>query len=436
MKNNKYNTEEIFKNKFENFTATPPANTWEGIEKGLKKKSFLKFSFTNFNIFTLGALLIVGVAGASLLFPNDNDTSLINKIDEKSLITENLTHVETGELNKIIQEQKQGEPKTVEYKKAVIIAAYQLSSNKTNENLPKLTSEKEINEVYTKLIEPLTTEIKPTAGNVEKEIKSVLTPHADFSANLNKGCAPLSIKLTNNSVNMQVVVWDFGDGRTSNALNPEILYKESGEHTITLTVTNEGFKSTLSQTIYVFELPKAEFTVHNEKRLTPNTKLQITNNSQNADSYSWNFGNNGTSTERNPEFAYANRGNYQLTLKAISAEGCVSEVSKRIRLGSLNAPTGFRPNASGAGSGEWVSSTRPQNNIFRPVLTEQPDKYKLQVFNKRGHLIFESTEYNTGWNGYIKDKIVPNLSVYIWKCSGRYSDGTSFSGSGDVTAIH
>ncbi|MCE7955919.1 MAG: PKD domain-containing protein [Bacteroidetes bacterium CHB6] len=50
--------------------------------------------------------------------------------------------------------------------------------------------------------------------------------------------------------------------------------------------------------------------------------MNFTNNSTNAVSYLWNFGNGNTSTQANPTYTYYGAGNFTATLIATNSNGC------------------------------------------------------------------------------------------------------------------
>lgn len=66
-------------------------------------------------------------------------------------------------------------------------------------------------------------------------------PLADFEADTVTGYAPYKIIFTDTSLNTATptsYLWNFGDGQTSTAKNPEHTYSEHGIYTVTLTVSN------------------------------------------------------------------------------------------------------------------------------------------------------------------------------------------------------
>ncbi|WP_298666605.1 PKD domain-containing protein, partial [uncultured Methanofollis sp.] len=66
-------------------------------------------------------------------------------------------------------------------------------------------------------------------------------PVADFVTNVteNRGMAPLAVQFTDNSTGFPTAWdWDFGDGAKSVEQNPTHVYENTGDYTVTLTVTN------------------------------------------------------------------------------------------------------------------------------------------------------------------------------------------------------
>ncbi len=62
--------------------------------------------------------------------------------------------------------------------------------------------------------------------------------------------------------------------------------------------------------------PIASFTVPTQKLVAPAT-VTFTNTTPKADSYAWEFGDGGSSTEASPTYTYNHSGNYTVTLKAV-----------------------------------------------------------------------------------------------------------------------
>jgi gliding motility-associated-like protein len=71
--------------------------------------------------------------------------------------------------------------------------------------------------------------------------------------------------------------------------------------------------------------------------------------------------------------------------------------------------------------------------VFFPYTSGVTD-YHLQIFNRWGELIFESTELKTGWDGYFKGKLCQQ-DGYVWKADVKFFDGREYHKTGSVTLL-
>lgn len=103
-------------------------------------------------------------------------------------------------------------------------------------------------------------------------------------------------------------------------------------------------------------------------------------------------------------------------------------------VGSIDFPTAFKWNRNGPNGGYWDQSI-VEDNIFRPFCRNIA-KYNLRIYNRNGFLVYESSQVEKGWDGYLENGEVAYQGVYIWKATGLFIDGTPFSKIGDVTFLH
>lgn len=194
--------------------------------------------------------------------------------------------------------------------------------------------------------------------------------------------------------------WNFGDGSPASiASNPSHTYPGKGPFTVTLRATSAFgcTHDTLKVLDAFYDKPVASFTV------SPDTLCQGTDNvftdlSSPADSirsWSWNFGDGGTSAVGNPSKRYNQPGNYTVGLTVTSKAGCVSDVftdkvivylQPVIDAGpSFVVPQGtvikFNPRANDSTvlSFNWSPPLGLSNaNTLRPTLTAMRDEtYRL-----------------------------------------------------------
>ncbi|MEO0724788.1 MAG: PKD domain-containing protein, partial [Bacteroidota bacterium] len=141
---------------------------------------------------------------------------------------------------------------------------------------------------------------------------------ADFISTEAMGCAPLEVKFIDLSEGEPTSwSWQFpgGNPATSTEQNPTVMYNEPGTYDVTLTVMANGETDviTMENMVQILPLPVAAFTA----TLAPGESSPvITNLSQNATGYFWDFGNGETSMEENPSVTYDEPGTYTITLSA------------------------------------------------------------------------------------------------------------------------
>lgn len=152
---------------------------------------------------------------------------------------------------------------------------------------------------------------------------TMAAPVANFSATPISGTAPLLVTLTDTSAGtVSSRFWDLGDGATSTAQSVVKTYNSAGSYNVKLTVSNAGGGSVKSQTISVTATaPTANFTASPNSGVAPLPVTFSNSSTGTIVSYSWNFGDNTTSTEQNPAHTYANAGAYTVTLTATGPSG-------------------------------------------------------------------------------------------------------------------
>lgn len=181
--------------------------------------------------------------------------------------------------------------------------------------------------------------------NTFTQTVTILTPPtAGFSASPISGCGPLTVQFTNgSSANATSYSWSFPGGTpaSSTAQNPSVTYATPGNYSVTLTVSNGAGSNTSTQTNYITVNPgpTAGFTSS-----TSGATATFTNTSVNAATYSWDFGDNSSSTTQNPAHTYANDGTYTVTLTATGPCGIATFTQTVVIITSPNA--GFTANTT------------------------------------------------------------------------------------------
>ena len=157
-------------------------------------------------------------------------------------------------------------------------------------------------------------------------------PDAQFRGYPTSGTVPLTVSFTDLSTGDPATwQWEFGDGSVSNEKHPEHTYSAPGEYTVTLTVENPFGVSTELREKYirVYEKPiplKAAFMGEPTSGKEPLT-VQFTDLSAGEPmTWLWNFGDEGTSAEKNPIHVYTKAGVYTVFLTVSRGEDVSSEI--------------------------------------------------------------------------------------------------------------
>lgn len=130
-------------------------------------------------------------------------------------------------------------------------------------------------------------------------------------------------------------------------------------------------------------------------------EASFVNNSENAASYWWSFGDGITSYEYSPLHVYDSAGTYTVTLVGMDS-GCLDtmKVTFTIEPTGLNVPNVFTPNGDGA------------NDVFE--IKNLPQGAIVNIYNRWGVLIFESNSPNNYWDGRTKSGTQVPGGVYYF----------------------
>ncbi len=130
--------------------------------------------------------------------------------------------------------------------------------------------------------------------------------NVDFEVSVN--CAGYETDfIITDARNVELAEWDFGDGNTSDEINPQHTYENAGDYTIRLFVTDICKITTpVVREITVYPPPIANATT--DQTVCPSTTFQITGNSvENSDSIVWSSNSGGFSppnTEQDSTLLY------------------------------------------------------------------------------------------------------------------------------------
>jgi len=200
------------------------------------------------------------------------------------------------------------------------------------------------------------------------DVPDPVVPTADFSTSVTSGYAPLTVQFTDLSENAVSRSWDIDDDGIVDSTNKSFVhvYQNSGNYTARLTVSNDNGTDSKTQDIVVTKftiLPVADFSANVTSGYAPLSVL-FTDKSQNATSWSWDIGSDGTVESTNASFVYVftNPGTYPVSLTAINENGTSPAKTATITVTEESSSSGGGSHHSSGGGGGG-GSPEPQTNV-------------------------------------------------------------------------
>ena len=273
-------------------------------------------------------------------------------------------------------------------------------------------------------------------------------------------------------------LWDFGDGTTSNELNPSHQYATSGTYTVILTAFNDCGQTSIIQNLNAMTTPVASFYSDVSAGCAPLTVQFFNNSSTNTEAVEWYFtgGMPAVSTNENPVVVFEEPGFYEVVLIAFNQQGTdTSAIPTTIQVegppvAGFNTTVNildvnFSNTSLGATNGfNWDFGDGATSSQVNPMHSYQADgqyTVTLTANNECGESIFSQTisvggfpfaGFGASFNNPCAPVVVQfedqssgqNLSSYFWEFEGG-TPATSLSsnplvtytqpGSYDVTLI-
>jgi beta propeller repeat protein len=141
---------------------------------------------------------------------------------------------------------------------------------------------------------------------------------ASFSNNESVGDPPFTVQFNDTSTGAPLGWrWDFGDGNSSTEENPIHTYSEPGVYTVTLWIYDPAHRDAIRKDglVSVGSEPVAQCSADRSWGPAPFTVSFEDLSTGHPDSWSWDFGDNITSTAQNPTHTYQDAGIYNVTLR-------------------------------------------------------------------------------------------------------------------------
>ena len=237
-------------------------------------------------------------------------------------------------------------------------------------------------------------------------------PVLTYNPLLQSGCAPLTVQFSDSSFadpSVTQVLWNFGDGTTSNQTAPSHTYSVAGVYNVSVNVTtNNNCIGNLSFSVpgmvTVHPSPVAGFSATPMTLSIFDSLVTFTDLSQGANLCWIYYGDGDSSNNCNGTHLYPTSGEYTVTQIVQNHYGCRDEFQLHIDA-DMEAlfwiPNAFTPNHDG------------KNEFFGPVAMGIKN-FHMSIFDRWGNQIFETNDIARGWDGTLHGSKCQE-DVYVWK---------------------
>ncbi len=158
-------------------------------------------------------------------------------------------------------------------------------------------------------------------------------PKADFTTVDTSTCPGKRVRFVNQSTGNNLTYrWSFGDNSISTTQNPNHVYSNDGVYTIKLVIVDQyGCTDSITKTNYISIVsPVSMFTMSDSVGNCPPLIINFTDQSVNATSKKWDFGDSTYSTTANPTHFYNYPGTYYVKLTVTGKGGCTSTYERKV----------------------------------------------------------------------------------------------------------
>ncbi|QQR88340.1 MAG: gliding motility-associated C-terminal domain-containing protein [Flavobacteriales bacterium] len=244
-------------------------------------------------------------------------------------------------------------------------------------------------------------------------------PPVNASVTPLEGCAPLSFTHSQVSPNPNTsCLWNFGNGVLSPTCDGTSTFQHAGTYAVILQLTDSsGCRTdTVLATIEVHPSPVAGIAADTTNLSVFDTEVQLQSvSTSDVVSWWWTSGtgpNEQMSDNEDALFIFPDEGGitHAVQLIVMNEWGCLDTTWFQLTIPgstSVYLPNAFSPNGDGI------------NDLFGAVVRDMdPVGFSLQLFDRWGQVVFETTDPEATWHGRTKGVETP-VGVYAWRMQAQ-----------------
>jgi gliding motility-associated-like protein len=281
----------------------------------------------------------------------------------------------------------------------------------------------------------LTDELCPDTSAMRVQINDV--PKISIVRDVERGCTPVEVTFNTPNTNFGRAEWNLGDGSEPvEGLTASHTYTAPGTYSVVLNYWDDigcTTQTVLTNALIAYPVPQASFRYEPDEVTIANPDVQFHNLTRDigTSTYLWDMSAMYSTAEVNPAAQFTKAGEYRITLTATNIYGCKDVSTRIIEVKpdfSVYIPNTFTPNDDGL------------NDYFLPTFSPyglDTRTFAMEIFDRWGVLIYQTKDYNMGWNGTMNNKGTDALKqeVYIYKIKFKDLEGRVYNKMGHVTLL-
>lgn len=241
-------------------------------------------------------------------------------------------------------------------------------------------------------------------------------PVVNFSATPLSGCSPLCVSFTSNSTvatgTISNLIWNVNDtivlngpNPTTCLFNPSVLNTSTADVILTA-ITDQGCTRFLEIEDYITIYPKplAEFYPDPDQIKLYEGAITMINLSAGGTTWNWDLGDGNQTNYFQPTHVYSDTGVYFITLITTNNWGCKDTAIRQVHIlgnTAIYVPNTFTPNGD-------------NKNEFFTAQGFGIKEFTMEIFDRWGMKLFETTKMDIGWDGTYGGKEC-QIDVYVYQ---------------------
>lgn len=260
-------------------------------------------------------------------------------------------------------------------------------------------------------------------------VKVKPSPKAEAMLSDSTGCEPLQIKFAI-PVDSNIVVQPLWIINTNTFVTDSVTYNfyNSGVYSYSLIVTNNyNCTDTLSKTNYIQinPTPKVKSFANPFYASILDPQITFLDSTILTHNTNYNFGDGATSSQTNTVHSYQSTGEFNYSLIVSTQYGCADTASGVIYIDDISnnyVPNIFTPNGDGVNDRFFIKG----KNITSS---------SMQIINRWGTTVFNSSDALTGWNGVNQNNAIADDGVYFYIIGITLGNNRTYKFNGNVTLL-